>query len=164
MRDYLIKRSWFTMYICADAYSMAVTWQRTSCTAGHLTFLKTSQLAGCWWTGASRPQDISSKQGDRLQTVSKFVYAVIISKLIHFQSKKQYEMEICFDCYYISDLNQQWNTQLIESCIHVSIITARRTGWWWIGNWWTFNQDRTTADNDYLSNSLWPSVLTVPTC
>ena len=56
-------------------------------------------------------------------------------------------------------VNHQWNTQLIESCIHVAVITARRTGWWWIGNWWTFNQDGTTTDNEYRSNCPWPSLL-----
>ena len=58
---------------------------KTLCATGHLTFVK---FAGCWWTGASRQQDISiSKQGDRLQAMSKFVCTIKISKLIHFQSK-----------------------------------------------------------------------------
>ena len=60
---------------------------KTSCRTGHLTFSKTSQLAGCWWIGVSRQQDINSVQGDRLQAVSKSVCTVKISKFIHFQSK-----------------------------------------------------------------------------
>ena len=62
---------------------------KTSCTTGYLTFLKTSQLAGCCWIGVSRKKDINSVQGDRLQTVSKSVCTVKMSKLIHFQSKNK---------------------------------------------------------------------------
>ena len=84
MRDNLIKRSWFTL--CRRLFN-GCNVAKTLYTTGHLTFLKTSQLAGCWWTGVSRQQDINSVQGDRLQTMSKSVCTVKISKLIHFQSK-----------------------------------------------------------------------------
>ena len=84
MRDNLIKRPWFT--ICRRLFNGCDV-AKTSCTTGHVRFLKTSQLAGCWWTGVSRQEDISSVQGDRLQTVSKSVCTVDISKLIHFHSK-----------------------------------------------------------------------------
>ena len=141
--------------ICRRLFNGCNVAKKTSCTTGHLTFLKTSQLAGCWWTGVSRQQDISSVQGDRLRTVSKSVCTVKIFQVNSFLIQKQYEMEICFYChYYISYFNHQRNTQLIESCIHVAIITAR----------WTFNQDGTMTDKVYLSNFPWPSVLTVQSC
>ena len=75
---------------------------RTSWTTGHWTFVK---FACCWWTGASRQQDISSKQGDLLQAVSKFVCTVKISKLIHFQYKN----------------NMKWRYVLTVVTSHVSI-------------------------------------------
>ena len=81
MRDNLIKRSWFA--ICRRLFN-GCNVAKTSCTTGHLTCLKTSQLLGCWWTGVSRQLNISNAQGDRLQTLSK---SVKMSKLIHFQSK-----------------------------------------------------------------------------
>ena len=59
---------------------------KTSCTTGHLTFLKRGQLAD-ELTGVSRQEDINSAQGDRLHTVSKFVCTVKISKLIFFPEK-----------------------------------------------------------------------------
>ena len=86
MRDNLIKTPWFN--ICRRLFN-GCNVAKTSCTTGHLTFLKTSQLAGCWWTDVSRQEDINSVQGDRLQTVSKSVCTVKISKIIHFQSKSK---------------------------------------------------------------------------
>ena len=42
-----LSRSWFTICRCLfNGCNVA----KTSCTTGHLTFLKRGQLAGCWWT------------------------------------------------------------------------------------------------------------------
>ena len=96
MKDNLIKRSWFTICRCLfNGYNVA----KTSCTTGHLTFLKRGQLAGCWWTnsGVSRQEDINSLQGDRLHTVSKSVCTVKISKLIYFPKnymKRRYVLTV----------------------------------------------------------------------
>ena len=91
MRDNLIKRSWFT--ICRRLFN-GCNVSKTWCTTGHLTFLKRSQLAVCWWTGVSRQEGINSVQGDRLHTVSKSVCTVKISKLIHFQSKNNMKLYV----------------------------------------------------------------------
>ena len=82
MRDNLIKRSWFTICRCLfNSCNVA----KTSCTTGHLTFLKrVSFLVADELTGVSQQEDINNVLGDRLHTVSKSVCTVKISKLIHF--------------------------------------------------------------------------------
>ena len=100
---------------------MAVTWQNIMYNWS-FNILKRGQLVANELTGVSRQEDINSVQGDWLHTVSKSVCTVKISKLIHFPKNNM-------NWRYVLTVDHQWNTQLIESCIHVAIITARQTGW-----------------------------------
>ena len=110
---------------------MAVTYQKhhVQLVIQHF-YREVSLLVADELTGVSRQEDINSVQGDRLHTVSKSVFTVKIFKLIHFPKLEQHEKRYVLTVVITSNtLITNKNTQLIESCIHVVIITARRTGW-----------------------------------
>ena len=95
MIDNLIKRSWFT--ICRRLFN-GCNVEKTSCTTGHLTFLKRSQLAGCRWTnwclstrGHQQRAGWPVAYGFKIRLYRK------ISKLIHFPKnnmKRRYVLTV----------------------------------------------------------------------
>ena len=162
MRDNLIKRSWFT--ICQRLFNGCIV-AKTSCTTGHLTFLKMSQLAVCWWTGVSRQEDINSVQGDRLQTVSKSVCTIKISKHTHFQSKNnmkwRYVLTVITSHILITNEIHNWLNHVFMSLLSPLAEPADNE---LESDGHVTMQNGTTTDNEYLSNFPWPSLLTVQSC